>query len=185
MLQYTVDWTTPHEAQWREWLGHLIGVDEVFMAELGCHEGRSSRWFIENILTGQGARLWTFDIFPFPEIAARFYRNTEGLVLNRKLSCEWCSSRGMQAFNNFDAIYIDADHKPSSVLIDACNAWQALKPGGILIFDDYRLVDMSRAVDVKTAVDSFCFAMGLTMHHSPWPTQYPDDHGQVMVKKSL
>ena len=39
--------------------------------------------------------------------------------------------------NNFDLIYIDASHYAPDVLSDAVLAFKLLKPGGILIFDDY------------------------------------------------
>ena len=183
MLQYTVDWTTPHEPIWLEWLGHLRDKPGIRMAEIGCFEGRSSRWFVENILTGEGSKLCVVDNFAGGSYVA-FCRNVEALAIT------WIANDSKHLHDGrepFDAIYLDADHKPSSVLIDACNAWQALKPGGILIFDDYHLVDTSRAVDVKPAVDAFCGIMGLTKHHSPWPNPkwLDDDHGQVMVRKSL
>ena len=38
---------------------------------------------------------------------------------------------------HFDVIYIDGHHKDFQVLKDCRNAWKYLKPGGILICDDY------------------------------------------------
>ena len=38
---------------------------------------------------------------------------------------------------DFDFIYIDGDHSPEAVAIDAAGAWNILKPGGIISFDDY------------------------------------------------
>jgi len=37
----------------------------------------------------------------------------------------------------FDFIYIDGSHKCLDVYLDACLAWKLLKPGGIIVFDDY------------------------------------------------
>jgi SAM-dependent methyltransferase len=37
----------------------------------------------------------------------------------------------------FDIIYIDGNHEPEYVLEDAVLSFRKLKPGGILIFDDY------------------------------------------------
>jgi Methyltransferase domain len=180
MLQYTKDWTTSHIPEWLVWLDHLRGAPGVRMAEIGCFEGRSTRWFVENLNPETMACVdnWSGSRYD------TWKRNTQGL-----LCVTWVGEESwylLSRYHQYDLIYLDADHKPSSVLIDACNAWQALKPGGTLIFDDYRLVDASRGVNVKVAVDSFCYVMGLMMHHSPWPKpEYPDDWGQVMVRKSL
>ncbi len=38
---------------------------------------------------------------------------------------------------SFDIIYIDGCHLALNVLFDAVSAWLLLKPGGLLIFDDY------------------------------------------------
>jgi predicted O-methyltransferase YrrM len=60
----------------------------------------------------------------------------------------------------FDIIYIDADHKASSVLEDAILAFPLLKPGGVMIFDDYSLIHVNhtpRDIDFpKIGIDSFC-----------------------------
>jgi predicted O-methyltransferase YrrM len=38
---------------------------------------------------------------------------------------------------SFDFIYIDGSHMAEDVLEDAVLAWRLLKPGGLIIFDDY------------------------------------------------
>jgi predicted O-methyltransferase YrrM len=38
---------------------------------------------------------------------------------------------------SFDFIYIDGSHETKDVLVDAILAWDLLKPGGLIIFDDY------------------------------------------------
>ena len=37
----------------------------------------------------------------------------------------------------FDLIYIDADHRFDTVLLDTILSWPLLKPGGFLVWDDY------------------------------------------------
>jgi hypothetical protein len=41
-------------------------------------------------------------------------------------------------WNEFDAAYLDGSHIAADVLEDAVLTWRLLKPGGVLIFDDYR-----------------------------------------------
>ena len=63
----------------------------------------------------------------------------------------------------FDVIYIDGCHEPAAVLRDACQAWELLKPEGILIFDDYAWHLVTRQPDrtcPKAAIDVFLNVYG-------------------------
>lgn len=44
---------------------------------------------------------------------------------------------GFKMGSLFDFIYIDGDHTREQVYRDAVNAWEFLKPGAIMAFDDY------------------------------------------------
>lgn len=57
----------------------------------------------------------------------------------------------------FDFIYVDGSHKASDVLVDAIHAFQLLKIGGIMIFDDYLRVGTSTDEfdQAKRGVDAF------------------------------
>ena len=37
----------------------------------------------------------------------------------------------------YDMIYIDGSHRAKDILSDAVRAWNCLKKGGIMVFDDY------------------------------------------------
>ena len=43
----------------------------------------------------------------------------------------------IQSGEVFDLVYIDGDHTRDAVLVDSLLAWHALRPGGILVWDDY------------------------------------------------
>ncbi|KAG5178326.1 hypothetical protein JKP88DRAFT_248208 [Tribonema minus] len=45
----------------------------------------------------------------------------------------------------FDLIHIDGDHSRRGALADALLAWQSLKSGGYMLFDDYQLPTMAQA----------------------------------------
>jgi len=56
----------------------------------------------------------------------------------------------------FDFIYIDGSHQAPDVITDACMAWQLLKTGGIILFDDYAWLDMPGILQrPKIAIDAF------------------------------
>lgn len=62
---------------------------------------------------------------------------------------------------SFDFAYIDGDHHAAAVLRDSVLAWELLKPGGVLIWDDYGWTVMPDMVDrPMIAIESFlqCYA---------------------------
>src|SRR5439155_1145182 len=64
----------------------------------------------------------------------------------------------MPNFRNsqIDFVYIDGSHNARDVLIDAINSWQAIKDGGLLIFDDYEWpTDLPETEKPRLAIDSF------------------------------
>jgi len=61
----------------------------------------------------------------------------------------------------YDLILIDAGHKAKDVLVDLVSAWPLLRPGGIMILDDYtwmpRHVGTSLQLNSpKLGIDAFC-----------------------------
>ena len=60
----------------------------------------------------------------------------------------------------YDFIYIDGDHTAQAVFIDASLAWKALKPGGIMAFDDY-LWELDAPINMRpqAAIDLFIILM--------------------------
>ena len=56
----------------------------------------------------------------------------------------------------FDFIYVDGDHTAYGVIKDAVNAFEALNPGGILAFDDYKWsAGLGALKEPRPAVDAF------------------------------
>lgn len=139
-MKYSSDWVTEHTARWRELLGHLQGRSGVRMLEIGSHEGRSACWFLDEILTGPGARLYCVDPWLEAVFLERFDANTaEARAGGRlvKIRAWSVSLEQLELPARFDAIYIDAEHTADGVLTDLAIAWPRLAVGGVLIFDDY------------------------------------------------
>jgi hypothetical protein len=70
---------------------------------------------------------------------------------------------------SFDIIYINGSHRAADVLGDAVLSWELLKPGGIMIFDDYCLDGSDLGPDEaalplelvpKSAIDAFLLTYG-------------------------
>jgi predicted O-methyltransferase YrrM len=74
------------------------------------------------------------------------------------------SPKLLKQAQQFDVIYIDADHHSASVMEDAVLAFPLLKPGGLLIFDDYTYSKERDNRCPKQAIDAFINAYAEQVH---------------------
>ena len=138
------EWFKHHIAVWDAILDEFKDSPGINYLEVGCYEGGSAVWMLENVLTHEESTLTCIDPFlPWfgGEVSKkRFLSNVKlaggadrtNLIIGysqvelRKLPLE-----------SFDIVYIDGDHSAIAVLEDAVLSWPLLKPGGLVIFDDY------------------------------------------------
>lgn len=105
--------------------------------ELGSWEGQSAvfaAWMFPN------ARLTAVDWFSNPHASARFDANVEPFAerVEKLPGTTWdILNRLGKEGRRFDVIYVDADHRFDTVLLDTVLSWPLLRPGGHLIWDDY------------------------------------------------
>ncbi len=144
--------------------------------EIGSYEGRSTVWLIENGLdpggiitcidTWQGGE--EHDPKTMWDVEQRFHENirkVQTLDLTKKVNVyKQTSTKGLahliwnmpSPLELMDLIYIDGSHQAPDVLTDACMAWQTLKVGGIIVFDDYAWgIDYPVLHKPKIAIDMF------------------------------
>lgn len=164
VYDFTTNWFRPHLPQWSR-LIEEFGGKPVNGLEIGCFEGRSAVWILENVCTHPKSKLTTIDTFEgSPEFTNGFEQVTIDInkMESRFRSNIVATGNGdkveiikgksfdtLVAWNNiknnsnsspqFDFAYIDASHEADSVLADAVLVWPLLKYNGIIIFDDYGL----------------------------------------------
>ena len=179
-LEFSSDWVSRHLRNWRRHLGRFAGTPGLRFLEIGSWEGRSTCWFLQNILTHPTASITCVDTFsgsplelksnPYLQqaishIERRFDRNIAGLGATKKVIKKKGSSqvilRAMLPEETFDVIYIDGSHFAADVIADAVLTWPLLKKKGVLIFDDYRwncIIDRKNPlVKPAPAIDAFLF----------------------------
>lgn len=161
--RYTQDWTTQYAALWEQYLQRYADQADVHALEVGAFEGRSSVWFLKNILTAQDSTITCLDIFD-GKFAENFDHNLKVSGFSSRMTKIKGNSRvELRKLTpaSYDFIYIDASHMSAAVLDDACLCWPLLKPGGILIFDDYRFRSEVKkpTYTPKIAIDLFLNAM--------------------------
>jgi predicted O-methyltransferase YrrM len=166
---------------WRGLLGHLKETPAVGM-EIGAFKGETAVWMLSNIFTHPGVRYTVVDTFaggaehhvrgidctgleascraalaPFPR--ARIIKGDSASVLR------WVMP------DSLDFVYVDAAHDAASVLRDGVLAFDLLKSGGVIVFDDYEWQDMPDRLDrPKLAIDAFlaCYARKLDVISVGW-----------------
>jgi predicted O-methyltransferase YrrM len=155
--------------------------DKIDMLEIGSFEGKSTFWFLENILLNNESTItcidpWTsytqnedsFNTYGKDDAQFHFRKTAFGLFMqNLKLSeleHKVIIKEGMSCDElpkliteqkQYDIIFIDGNHTSPFVLTDAVMSWYLLKKGGMIIFDDYMWGDIKSTNSPKIAVDSF------------------------------
>jgi predicted O-methyltransferase YrrM len=142
--RYTQDWFSYHEAHWLRHFGHLAGRPGQQALEVGSFEGRSACWLIQNLLTGEGSRLLCVEPFEQYDGQERNFDYNIGLAggENKVVKLRGRSQQVLPYLPaaSFDLIYVDGSHEVLDVLQDAAMCWMLLKPGGVIVFDDYEHV---------------------------------------------
>jgi len=159
---FTSDYISRNLDNWTRLLEEYRGRPGIQMLEIGSYEGRSALWFLENILTHPAAVIVCIDFFTRLSLSMRFDHNIRHSGAAAKVTKIKGHSDAIlitQPLDHFDIIYVDGSHDAAPVLMDAMLCWYRLKPGGVLIFDDY-LWDKEEAASNRPqmAIDLFLTA---------------------------
>jgi predicted O-methyltransferase YrrM len=155
MAVFTTDWVTSRHHDWVRWLAHLAGRPWIRGLEIGTFEGRSAIWFLRQILTDPTSDLICIDPRPKPCWQENLARYGPRVRLIKESSHLALRDREFSP-ESFDFAYLDGSHRACHVLEDAVLVFRLLKPGGIMIFDDYRWQPTRPALDTpKLAIDAF------------------------------
>ena len=182
--EFSRDWFSGNVPTWRQ----IIDKNKpTKILEIGSFEGRSTVWMVEycSIAAAGDIEIHCVDSWgggiehqkggqietSMPDVEKRFDRNIEIArektphrvdIIKRKsfsnLALAGLIAEGKSEY--FDLVYIDGSHQAPDVLTDAVMAFQVLRVGGIMIFDDYLWsMDTPGAQDVlkmpKPAIDAF------------------------------
>lgn len=152
-------------------LAHLAGREGVAALQIGAFTGDASLWLLQNVLTGRRAHLVDVDTwsgsdepehesFNWADVERAYDEKTATYLGSWLVKYKGPSDRFFAACMSdyYDFVYVDGDHTAPGVLSDALNAFRALKPGGILAFDDYLWKPSSGGGETKApgiAIDAF------------------------------
>lgn len=155
-MGYTHNWN-------QEFKNNTININgKSLCLEIGCFEGLTSNYIIDNIITNDGKLICVDPLTDnylntdltetdkdnnktiykyFNNQYERFVENTkkniDKIELYRNISSDIFPILLEKYEGQIELIYIDGDHRASAVYIDAINSFKLAKSGGIIIFDDY------------------------------------------------
>jgi len=155
---------------WRALLKHLIDRPVVAL-EIGAYEGRSTLWWLDNILTHENARLMVVDPFgrPKDQHYRRFLHNLSLHIRSHQVNVIRSASRNVLHSipdQSLDFAYIDGSHEVADLLFDCIAVWHKMKPGGVMILDDYKWENPHGHKPPKIAIDAFVQCMTPKVLHS-------------------
>ncbi len=187
MVESTYDFTQDYLRDGRKRLfTALLGsmaTRPVRGLEVGCLEGRSMIWLAENICRHPASTILGVDPSRNAQCYTRLLTNIARCPMASKITLRRESSftvlPGLESAG-YDFVYIDGDHEGKSVLFDGLTAFEKLKPGGVLIFDDYEWTNSSGWFRVmpKPAIDAFLTVCG------PWLDVLHKEY-QVAVRRKV
>ena len=144
-MQPTPNWFQYAQHNFETHLAHIPTDAELDILQIGAYTGDASVWFTDRFPDARLTDVDTWEGSDEPDHHNLDWRSVWSIYRTRLAGrnvTPWRMTSDQyfyfaQPHQEFDIVYVDGDHTREQVARDAENAWNALKPGGILIFDDY------------------------------------------------
>jgi predicted O-methyltransferase YrrM len=168
-FQFSQNWFDADIPNLKKCLSSYIGHRTEFL-EIGSFEGRSTVWFLSEILTHPKSRITCVDWFrgsaehkaDLIDVSGLEDRFTANITLTgsaykvRKIIGRSQEVLRTLPLLTFDIAYIDGSHTASDVLEDAVLSFGLVKSGGLILFDDYEWPrDLPEHQKPKLGIDAF------------------------------
>jgi hypothetical protein len=167
---------------------------EIKCLQIGAYTGDATKWMVENILKQPHSFLVDVDTWEGSDEAIHHNmdwkdvyktytdKNATAIFDQKVLTMQMTSDRyfaGIGEEQIFDFIYVDGDHTAFAVLRDGSNAYDKLKVGGILAFDDYGWSESKGDFyEPRYAIDALC-------HLLNGKVEKIEDNYQLWLKKII
>jgi predicted O-methyltransferase YrrM len=178
MPQFSSDWFTNALVNFDYIKTYLIKEEKSIndILEIGSHEGRSSCWMLENMLSDTGTMTcidpfanrpvtaFSYDSIPEDRSIEQLFRANTAEVKKSGQTLEVVANMSFPALaqlivdkRQYDFVYVDGSHNADDALADAVMCFGLLRPGGVMLFDDYLWEDGVSAYlgRPKQSIDAF------------------------------
>ena len=170
-----------HGPNWLKFLGHLAGRPDIVGLEIGTFKGDSAEWMCENIFTHEAARYHCVD--PFTGSVEHHVSKIDCTTLesdSRARLAKFPQATIIKGYSQdvlrefkekLDFIYIDGSHIARDVMRDSVLAFDLVKVGGVIVWDDLAWEAFPDPLDKpRIAVESFLkvYARQLRVVHLGW-----------------
>lgn len=173
MPHFTEDWFSGHIPYWEKLFFEELGwrPDEArHLVEIGSFEGRSTLWFLANLLRHPASRITCIDTFAggAEHDAAQTTGLFERFQANLAASGEAAKAEVLRTDSAGGLlrllgrggpgpalIYIDGSHEAADVLTDLVLAFRLAPEGGVILCDDYLWPHPDVLRSPKLAIDAF------------------------------
>lgn len=152
-MNFHDDWTSDRINPWLPYVQHLA-ERETAALEVGCYEGRTTSWLMQNVLQHPASIHVALDPFcvnanfmnghgeAYVDYLPRFVQNTtpwRDRIHIIQARSQIISPETLLSFvpKRFDLIYVDGSHETADVLADARLAYAVSHPGTLIAFDDF------------------------------------------------
>jgi predicted O-methyltransferase YrrM len=156
--------------QWDKFLSKFVNK-KTNILEIGSYKGDATCVILEHLATNPDTKVYAIDTWEgspeypdgqdFSKVENEFNNRIKNTGKEKQLiKMKMLSSKGLIILIEkkimFDFIFIDASHEAKNVISDAILSWEILKPGGVIIFDDYEWDVLKQDhFRPKLAIDSF------------------------------
>ena len=115
--------------------------------EIGTFKGRTTRLLAE--MTDNCTCIYTLDLPPAEVKRGGYFSDREGELIGQDVQESSCREKITQLYGNsrkfdfspfygqMDFVFIDGDHSYEGVKSDTQNALRMIRPGGVIVWDDY------------------------------------------------
>ena len=157
------------ENTFRRYVKPRFAGKPTWYLEIGVWTGQSLVWMLEHVLTHPRSYAFAVDAW-LPLWTKKRQWTAEQVEENYQETLQWCEPyrdkveiiRSMSGVwlrqcdlpkHSLDMVYLDGEHTAVGVMDDLALTWPLLKPGGLLLFDDY-FRDKHKWHSVKSVVDA-------------------------------
>jgi predicted O-methyltransferase YrrM len=171
--EFAYDWTSANFPLWTRFLAPYRD-QPTRVLEIGSYEGRSAIFFLNFLRRSTLVCVDVWDasvlepylvqempeiLVEYPLAEGRFDRNLSGFA-DRVTKIKARSSDALAELGvgreRFDLIYVDGDHRRAGAYRDCVLSWPLLKPGRMLLIDDYDFdLGPTAAFKPKQGIDAF------------------------------